>query len=355
MKTKSLTLVLAVLTTSVKFSIAQSEDLIGERLPVPPQPDLLIAAPAGQFFSQREVRLAASKDQLRQAEWAAASSQRAIQIAQAKAGEPDRALTIRKRLADVARPGSAGRVLIIPKAASNAKDLTEVEADLNVMAHILDKAVRSDKSARAMGIPVFGWIPGGSAVPQNLYIEDYGALFFLNVNYSLLPPPDKSSEVDTKEKLPSEWEQARREMARPSPAGGADALATYGESFEREFLWSGGAPAPYDADKVEELKKSLISALKNAANIRKLNTDETVTVVVTGPGGTRRFIKNGGSGPRQSQDEEVKISELNPGAREPASTSVNLVMRVRKADAEAFQNGKLDLDEFRKKVTTMLY
>jgi hypothetical protein len=319
-------------------------------------------AQAGQ-----EMRLAATQDQLKQVDRVLATSQKAMQLAQAKAGDVGRSFA--KTLSRVGyRSGSASRALVIPKDPTDPKTLTEVEEDMNVMAHILDKAASDDrKSPRAMGIPVFVRIPGGGS-PQNLYIEGSGALFFLNVNYPLQPATEKDTAADAKEKTNSEWDEAKREMGRSTGGGGADAFVSLGESFERNFNWDGRDPSPYDADQVEDLKTGLISALKNAAHIRKLKSDETVTVVVTGAtaGGGAKTIRSTGhaagkggpvvvdptSGLPVEPDAEAVVIESTSGER---GFPAKMVLRMRKADAEAFQNGKLSLDEFKKKVTVMIY
>lgn len=364
MKNTRLTVTLAAFTSSAGLAFAQDV-----AVPLPTPANVMIESPLAAHV---DVQVAAANDQLRQAARTLESSQRAMQYAQAKAGDATKSYT--KRMVGLRRSGSEGRALVIPKETADPKVLAEEEEDMNVMAHILDKAISEDgKSARAMGIPVFGRFLGGGDSPQNLHLEGYGVLFFLNVHYPLQAAPDKESEPKGKEKNNSEWEQARREMTQPATAGGADAFAALGETFEREFLWGGNPPMPYEAERVEQLKSSLISALKNAAHIRRLKADEMVTVVVTGTspdgGGEGKTIKNTGYGGGGSgryggssidpatglpvaQEEEIIIAESSSGKNGAAG---KMVLRVRKSDAEAFQNGKLSLDEFRKKVAVLIY
>lgn len=359
MKNTRLAIALAALTTSAGFAFAQNDDLVREGLPV------LVTPPdvTTEVFAEHQAQLTASRDQLKQAERSLTTSQRAMQLAQAKAGE-SKALARTINGGGYAygyRTGGAGRVLVIPKDASDAKALTEVEEDMNVMAHILDKAATEDrKSGRAMGIPVFGRYSVGGGSPQNLFIEGTGAIFFLGVNYPLQPAPDKDPAAEAKEKPKSEWDEAKKEMTRPE-SGGADAFVALGGTFERNFAWDNGSSSPYDADKVEELKTDLIAALKNVANIRKLKSDEMVTVVVTGAnaiGSGVRTIKATGGKPAPGKAEEVVIAtlpELKTADRTAAPAPAKLVLRVKKSDADAFQNGKLNPDDFKKKVTAMIY
>ena len=67
-----------------------------------------------------------------------------------------------------------------------------------------------------MGIDlVFG--PGESPV-RTLYLDGYGALFMVHVNFPLLPLPvtDKPHAEDTIPKAPSTWDQTRAELYGPA-------------------------------------------------------------------------------------------------------------------------------------------
>lgn len=334
MKTTRLAITLAALTTGAGYALAQNDD-----------------AP---FAAARD---AAHADHMREVERALVASQSAVQVAQAQAGDAiaraPRAMTFTG-----VRKGSASRALIIPKDPADTKGLAEAEEDMNVMAHILDKAASEDrKSGRAMGIPVygrFGW--GGGTSPQNLFIEGSGALFFLSVNYPLLPAPDKDASPEAKQKPVSEWDTAKKEMAEPSGGSANNVFAFAADSFDHAFAWEGGSSAPYDAEKVEDLKADLIPALKNAANIRRLKSDDTVTVVVTGTSalaGGKTFKAKPEDKLTRRRQEELVVADEKSTERPPAPAK--LVLRVKKSDADSFQNGKLSLDDFKKKVTVMNY
>jgi hypothetical protein len=351
MKYTRLAITLAALTTAAGCAFAQNEDTVEARSPVAPTP-----ASAPRALAEQERQLAAQADHMREMERAVAASQKAVQLAQTKvaveAARAPKAVTI-----SGFRKGSVGRALIIPKDPTDAKGLAEVEEDMNVMAHILDKAASEDrKSSRAMGIPVFGRLSWGGSSPQNLFIEGSGALFFLNVNYPLQPAPDKDAAAETKEKPVSEWDNAKKEMAGSGGGSGADSFFAFGESFEHSFGWDSGSSSPYDADKVEELKSDLIAALKNATNIRKLKADDTVTVVVLGTSALAggKTIK-GKPDDKAARLREEELAAVEGRSWDRAPTPAKLVLRVRKADAESFQNGKLNPDEFKKKVTVMVY
>jgi hypothetical protein len=250
----------------------------------------------------------------------------------------------------IGRTVTAGTALVIPKDSADPKALADAEEDMNVMAHILEKAVstRDERNARAMGIVIHQPF-GSSTMRQNLYLEGYGALFFLNVNYPLVPPPAaKKQEPEAKEETNSEWEDARRELYRPPERA---------FQFNSSRLdWTGpgmmalpGAPAEeYDAEKVETLKKDLINALKNAVHIRKLKSDEAVTVVVSGraPGPQTKPIPT-----KSKTDKSTKTVVVRPN---PERRATKLILRAKKSDLESFEKDKLSLEEFRKKITIML-
>ena len=249
--------------------------------------------------------------------------------------------------------GTPARTLVIPRDGADPKSLSDMEEDLSVMSHIIDKAAssRDEKSARAMGISIHGPL-SSSAAPRTLYLDGYGALFFLNVNFPLLPPPTKKEDTQPKEETSTEWEDARRELFQPSSySSDLPRLFAVDQGANAFAFSTGGQPEEYDADKVEELKKSLITSLKNAVHIRKLKGDETVTIVVTGRGPVTEMKSNlrRTSGTRSPN---VWTTTRSTGGD---SKGTKLIVRAKKSDIEAFQKDKTSLDDFRKKVTVMTY
>ncbi|HWQ92474.1 MAG TPA: hypothetical protein VN673_12450 [Clostridia bacterium] len=236
------------------------------------------------------------------------------------------------------------RTIIITRDTADRKALADVEEDLNVMGRVLEKAVnpRPDHERLAMGIVTREGLFGAPAGPRNLYLEGYGALFFLNVNFPLVAPPVQQTEAEDKEETSSEWENARRELYNaPTPGLNLDLPG---------FLSMGeGAPEEYDAGKVESLKDDLIGALKNAAHIRRLKPDETVTVVVTGRNvsGQTRIVT------RRNQAAAGTFHFSTRGANEGPRT--RMILRASKADIEKFQKGKTDPEQFRERVSVTIY
>jgi hypothetical protein len=324
--------------------------------PPPPPPDQPIPRAVADHSAKAQAQLAQAEEQLEAAQNAFARVGGAPVSAWAYAGGS----------------ASSGSSLVIPKDGSDPKALEECEEDLNVMARIFDKSVnhRGGKSQNAMGIVVHTSLFGGNAAPRNLYIEGYGAIFFMDVNYPLIAPPVKKTEPESKEDTSSEWEQTRRELYRPEHSD------PWGQGYSVAPPPSvGGGPAEeYDADKVEGLKKDLIGALKNAAHIRKLKSDETVTVVVNGRNrgpepkvmakrsgssagtGGGSFGSGGGSGTVGGDPRVGYTDRLQALIRKvPESRGSKMILRAKKSDLEAAQKEKLTPEEFRKKVTVQVY
>jgi len=328
----------------------------------PPPDDVLIAQEVATTLSGQNAQLAATANHMAELAKTHADAQTHTLLAQAGGGGAGFTGWTGGGLFDPSLMGSSHqrppRTLVIPNDAGDIKSLGEVEEDLGVMAHILDKAVSSgDKAARAMGIAVYSRFMSAAALPQNLYIDGHGAVFLLKVNYPLLPPPAKEEKEPAKESVNNEWEEARREIASPTkPQTGGDPF----EILESRYGADAGfgtrlTAGEYDADKVESLKKDLIAALKNAANIRRLKSDELVTVVVAGAdAGQTKTFRSASAKPGEAKGERMMTATASID-RTRASDPGKLIIRARKADAEAFQNGKLDFDAFRNKVTIMLY
>lgn len=145
---------------------------------------------------------------------------------------------------------------------------------------------------------------------EGIYLEGFGALFLIKVNFPLSAPPEtKSAQRQPKEAIDSAWEQAKQDLY---------------ESGEATKKVESISPDKYDMYKVDYLKEKLFTALKYAANIRKLEPDDTVVVTVKG----------------------------RPSAEGAANV---LTLRTKKSDVDAYSQGDLDSDGFRQKVTILVY
>lgn len=273
------------------------------------------------------------------------------------------------------------RSLVIQSTEPDPVANANTEEDLAIMSRILRKAVGSsrDEGRRfASGIEVDGSVFGSASGARNIYLDGYGALFLLTVRYPLIGPAEKPDTAKTKDTSSDEWKVAREEELQSS--GGAGYGGSSG-SLGQSLNWSAErAPAEdFDAEKVEKLKTSLLESLKNATHIRALKPNDFVTVVVQGAESARTEAMKrkpstaavgkpsaspadsdgkgggtgggtGGQGGRGSGMVVTKTVRTRNGLGETVMT-----IRAKKSDADAFAQGKLDLDAFRKKAAVQTY
>jgi hypothetical protein len=247
-------------------------------------------------------------------------------------------------------PGMSS-ALVIRSSDSSPAQQANLEEDLAVMSHLLTKAVEENvggpsRQANVLGIDV-GFAPGAGSV-RSLYLEGYGALFLLNVDFPLLPPS-----VRTRHKEPAEadsaWETAKRELYGTQP----DGMGTV--AFGK----------PFDEENVNKLKATLLDSIKNATNIRGLKDNETVTVCVVGGEGLRWQVLNvtptkglsggfggsaGGSGGGGQSSWGESVEKRNVSSHQSV-----LTLRAKKADVDALAAGKVTPNDFQKRAQMTIY
>jgi hypothetical protein len=261
----------------------------------------------------------------------------------------------------IQRGNGAGKSMVVRSSDMAAREQMNLEEDLTVMAHILDKALgekfADDQPARvAMGINV-AYAPDD--VPtRSLYLDGYGALFFLRVNFPLLAPPSEKNVEKEKAQTDSTWEEARQEVYGQPGAKNSDSA--------RE----------YDAGKVSALQKALLDSLKDASNIRNVRSDESITVCVigapmemlkskvtnsgggmsSGGGGFGGGGTTGGGGFAVASGPYAQNVWYSSSGRDDApQNKTTLTIRVKKSDCEAFAKGKLTEDEFHNRAVVRIY
>ena len=234
-------------------------------------------------------------------------------------------------------------LVVVRSSEVDPKEQENLEMDMAVMSHLLSKSLEEKldaqpRPANVLGIDVF--YPSAPNQMRSLYLEGYGALFMLNVNFPLLPAP-KDEAANEKTSSSSEWETAKQEL--------------YGQSHQVKFFSS--STEKYDEAKVNSLKDTLLQALKNGSNIRGLKADDSLTVCVMGaPGGTQsryRVVKRTSPATPPSSDSRNAfiVSDQSSGLTRQSI----LTIRAKKSDVDEFAKGKLSLEEFRSRCTTAVY
>lgn len=300
-------------------------------------------------FATRGYALAqeARPEQLRQAEAVSAQTQAELaeQAAQASQRVTDLAAVDARKQADMAlqqlkysldqtqaRGGAESTIggLLVLTSQTKAEDLANVILDLNIMSRILDnKLGRTQRSPLIeLGYSLARSGHAGAAQTQAMYVQGYAAMFFLNVDFPLSPPPQVQTEK-VKEGADLVWEQTKRQMSASD------------KDLGLEYMHQQDAAArQYDKDTVEQLKTALVKALKHAANIRNLKPDESVILVVAG---TRPGLVVAEHGDEQHRYQYIQ-SENQP---------LLLTIRAKKADIDAYAAAKTDYDQFRQRTAIL--
>ena len=255
------------------------------------------------------------------------------------------------------RAANTGTVLVIPSEQTKTEDLITINEDMGVMSRIFEKNLEQARISTARGDifvsrqDPFSMLMGtGRGGIQSIYLQGFGALFLMKVDFPLTPPPDMQDEE--KETIKAEqgdpvWQQMRREMYEP-------------ENVMRNRR-TDRPEEKYDAEKVENLKTTLIKALKHAANIRSLMPDESVILTIIGKGGSTgttitsaRMLPGENQIIVQEQTADGKmITKLMTGNALNdigLSSPAILVIRTKKSDIDEFAKGDLDFEKFRQRV-----
>jgi hypothetical protein len=223
---------------------------------------------------------------------------------------------------------SAESVLLIPNVSLDNEVARRLTEDVQVMGLILKDAVGSNTrpvireaygfaGGRGTGVAIGRGIfsPFTQTQPEAMWIDGYGVVFKMNVDFPLIKIDQDEPSDDTSDQAKADevWKRNKDRLKGIEPA------APEGDKQKPLF----------DPDQVQQLQEKLTKALRHASNIRDLSDREKIVVVVCG------------TGQRQEPDTDVP-------------TSVMTLQAVKK-DIDAFAAGTMDLNTFRKKVSVVVY
>lgn len=235
-----------------------------------------------------------------------------------------------------------GSVLVIPAAELKIEELALMNEDMSVMSRIFEKNLEQARVPTARGglflssHDSFNLLLGsGGGVIQSMYMQGYAALFLMKVDFPLSPTPEVKEEKQPEKEQQGDpvWEQMRKDMYEPREA---ERRKTKEPRME------------YDAEKVENLKTTLVKALKHAANIRSLKQDESVILTVLGTD-----VSAGGAGTTVTRGEIVTSGHSRIVQQLPSSSSSSqtvLIIRAKKSDIDSFAKNTLDYEQFRQRI-----
>jgi len=250
-----------------------------------------------------------------------------------------------------AAPHAGVPVMVIPAKEMDAEAFRRIVTDLRVMSRILEKSIRDAPALQenmmmrqlkevygADYASVFGqadrtvprMLQSSNGRPRPMYVGGYGAVFSLQVDFPLVPPPEMPRKDEATEQADQVWAQAQRELLDPQAAARAQRGAPEAE--------------PYKPEVVDGLKNALTTALKHATNIRDLEAEAWLTILVQGPAPTA-----------QGQPQDPLYGEPSPFAGPQTTARTLLTLRARKADIDQYAKGQLDDAQFQQRVQVVTY
>ncbi len=266
----------------------------------------------------------------------------------------------RRKIVSTFVGGKSSNVLVIPDTEINAEDVAAITQDMQVMSHIFDKIFQGPRLIEGMFRDYGEFFGRGSRATQAIYLQGYGTLFLLEVDFPFSPSPKTAVKEKQPEETDSVWQQAKQEIFSPT---------TFSSLQPPEDK--------YDAEKVRELKNRLVKALKHAANIRNVKPEERIILTVNGadqkgsgmvmyeirteslpvPSSSKRsgsFNSGYGFGGTGGGVSFPGGSMMTPGQEQSSQGSV-MTIRARKSDIDDYAGGKLDFEQFKEKVQIFVY
>jgi len=257
----------------------------------------------------------------------------------------DASLSLLGRLA--AGPGPLpDAVLVIPGKPLDPQAVGQIAEDLSIMSRIIQKnALAEYQGAGGPGgygaYRDFVWISGLDAIgpdvlfpapdrPKPMYLGGYGAVFFIQINYPLLPPPQTPQEQPATQQEDPIWAQTKRDVLEPQ----ANVVLPQ----------EAGKPAePYSRELVDTLRNALITTMKHATNIRVLEPSEWIAIVVQGPAAVPQMGQN----PPTTANTRPVVGI--------AVGKTMLTLRATKADVDQYAKGQLNQQQFEQRLQIVTY
>ena len=257
-----------------------------------------------------------------------------------------RAAEVGRKVASRFREGGGPKTFVLPGGTMTSETADQLGEDLAVMSRILDKGAGREGDA-AWTFLGGRWGPLGGRDLDALYLDGFGALFLMNVDFPLVAPEPKKVEkgAAAKDQL---WEETRKELQGKARGN------------EGRLFWEGrgtDSGLEYDPSRVEAMTRQVIECLLHATNLRGMVAGDWVVVSVFAPEAPtvksvafspdgRKLAVTGGEG-------TVRIWDVASGEAVAPARKRNSVMtfRVRKGDIDSCASGTITTEAFASKVT----
>jgi hypothetical protein len=288
----------------------------------------------------------------------------------------------RSRTRTAVGPVAGRKVLVVPDEQVKPEELAAITEDMQIMSHILDERFKETRRVQGVFTDFGDFFGRDNRQTEAIYIQGYGVLFSMEVNFTFSPPPEPQPQqaAEPNEQVDSTWEKAKQQVFSPGETRGGRGSGSTQES---------------DSQMVEELKRDLVTTLKHAANIRGVQPNEWIILTVIGGGrlaggfGGGGFMMGGMGGLYESSPYGgtstggmggygygggYSVSGGSSGygggmARgmgafaggmggfggPGTSAATVLTIRAKKSDIDAFAKGEQDYEQFRQKVQIFTY
>jgi hypothetical protein len=164
-------------------------------------------------------------------------------------------------------------------------EYAQIAEDTDIMATIIDKTM---EKAFPGEYKESGFFDSGC---QGIFLKGYGALFMMDIGFSVVKPPEDKPAKETK--ADNLWDQTKRELKErslaytytPAPDHKIDTNPTSSPYIHWNLPdWVViDDPQTYDQTKVERLKNQLLRLIEDySINIRNLQSDDNITIVIKG-------------------------------------------------------------------------
>ncbi|HKB16704.1 MAG TPA: hypothetical protein VKF62_11610 [Planctomycetota bacterium] len=233
----------------------------------------------------------------------------------------------------------------LQKAAPEKTDYAGLRRDLEVMRRILEREAFGRTGDYAALENLLSGV-GSAGRGEGLYIPGDGALFLFRVGLPLVD--DSPAATDGKgDAEPTLWDRVQAEVE--------------GKSIPEK-----GAKKAFDPERVEALKSKILETLaKYGGNVRQVSDEEHLTVVVRSHGGPAVYSYS-----QKDPDDASVFYKLGQyeglkgdlaaagdllGRFSGGGPGSVLVVRITRADAEAFAAGSIDMGALRKRAKIVQY
>ena len=252
--------------------------------------------------------------------------------------EPGRRGRVLATLSNIRGTSKSGRVLVIPSTQMKPEDVAAIIEDMTIMSRIFEKRL-ADEHLILSGYsfwysrnadPFHRFFSADNRTTEAIYVEGFGSLFLMSVDFPLSPPPQVEA-AKPENGTDQVWVTMREDMYRPE------------DSRRRK---KDEQKEQYDAEKIDDLQRTLIKALKHAANIRGLKANESVTIMVRGSDINASLADNESPLAAPYRRMTGELTAVQP---------TFLTIRAKKSDIDSFAKNDLDYDQLRQRVQTVAY